>query len=96
MSSNKLAKPLAFSICCPAVIKDAKHTRGFSQETIKSPGFPDSPYPANTLAQWELRGDPDYVLKLTFDSFKLEPNCANDFVRVYDSLVPMDKHLIAE
>lgn len=79
-----------------SVIKDSKHTRGFSQETIKSPGFPDTAYPANTLAQWELRGDPEYVLKLKFDSFRLEQNCANDFVRVYDSLVPMDKHLIAE
>lgn len=78
------------------ISKQSRHLRSFAEEVITSPGFPNTPYPPNTIAQWELRGDPDYVLKLVFDSFRLEPNCANDFMRVYDSLVAVDKHLMAE
>ncbi|KAK7151499.1 hypothetical protein R3I94_007975 [Phoxinus phoxinus] len=74
----------------------SQHTRGTAEEIIKSPGFPDSPYPPNSVVQWQLRGDQGYALKLSFDTFNLEQNCANDFVRVYDSLVPMDKFLLAE
>ncbi|KAK7160805.1 hypothetical protein R3I93_008467 [Phoxinus phoxinus] len=74
----------------------SQHTRGTAEEIIKSPGFPDSPYPPNSVVQWQLRGDQGFALKLSFDTFNLEQNCANDFVRVYDSLVPMDKFLLAE
>ncbi|KAG1938829.1 ST14 transmembrane serine protease matriptase a isoform X2 [Pimephales promelas] len=74
----------------------AQHTRDTADEIIKSPGFPDSPYPPNSVVQWQLRGDPGFALKLSFDTFNLEQNCAKDFVRVYDSLVPMDKFLMAE
>ncbi|XP_073706508.1 ST14 transmembrane serine protease matriptase a [Garra rufa] len=74
----------------------ASHTRSSAEEIIKSPGFPDSPYSPNSLVQWQLRGDPGHVLKLSFDTFNLEEDCANDFIRVYDSLVAMDKHLMAE
>uniref|UniRef100_A0A8C2B309 Suppression of tumorigenicity 14a n=1 Tax=Cyprinus carpio TaxID=7962 RepID=A0A8C2B309_CYPCA len=77
-------------------MKFAEHARSSAEEIIKSPGFPDQPYTPNTFVQWELRGDPGHMLKLTFDTFNLEENCANDFVRVYDSLVAMDKHLMAE
>ncbi|XP_051579761.1 suppressor of tumorigenicity 14 protein homolog [Myxocyprinus asiaticus] len=74
----------------------AQHISNSKDEIIKSPGFPDSPYPPNTLVQWQLRGDPGHVLKLAFDTFNLEQNCGNDLVRVYDSLVAIDKHLMAE
>ncbi|XP_016315963.1 suppressor of tumorigenicity 14 protein homolog [Sinocyclocheilus anshuiensis] len=74
----------------------AQHARSSAEETIKSPGFPDQPYTPNSFVQWQLRGDPGHVLKLSFDTFNLEKNCSNDFVRVYDSLVTMDKHLMAE
>ncbi|XP_050991486.1 ST14 transmembrane serine protease matriptase a [Labeo rohita] len=74
----------------------ASHTRSSAEEIITSPGFPDTPYAANSLVQWQLRGDLGHVLKLSFDTFNLEENCANDFVRVYDSLVSMDKYLMAE
>uniref|UniRef100_A0A673MVQ8 Suppressor of tumorigenicity 14 protein homolog n=1 Tax=Sinocyclocheilus rhinocerous TaxID=307959 RepID=A0A673MVQ8_9TELE len=74
----------------------AQHARSSAEETIKSPGFPDQPYTPNSFVQWQLRGDPGHVLKLSFDTFYLEKNCTNDFVRVYDSLVTMDKHLMAE
>uniref|UniRef100_A0A8C2B7G7 Suppression of tumorigenicity 14a n=1 Tax=Cyprinus carpio TaxID=7962 RepID=A0A8C2B7G7_CYPCA len=86
---------LLFSVC-PASMKFAEHARSSAEEIIKSPGFPDQPYTPNTFVQWELRGDPGHMLKLTFDTFNLEENCANDFVRVYDSLVAMDKHLMAD
>ncbi|KAI7802091.1 ST14 transmembrane serine protease matriptase a [Triplophysa rosa] len=76
--------------------KESRHLQGFTEEIITSPGFPNTPYPPNTISQWKLRGDPGYVLKLAFDSFRLESNCENDFVRVYDSLVAVDKHLMAE
>ncbi|KAK2895025.1 hypothetical protein Q8A67_012254 [Cirrhinus molitorella] len=76
--------------------KYASHTKNTAEEIIKSPGFPDSPYAPSSFVQWELRGDPGHVLKLSFDTFNLEENCANDFVRVYNSLVAMDKHLMAE
>ncbi|TRY94900.1 hypothetical protein DNTS_023642 [Danionella cerebrum] len=74
----------------------SQHTKGFVEDIIKSPGFPDIPYPPNSFVQWQLRGDPDYVLKLTFDTFNLEQNCTNDFVRVYDSLVAVNKYIMAE
>ncbi|KAA0714702.1 Suppressor of tumorigenicity 14 protein -like protein [Triplophysa tibetana] len=77
-------------------IKESLHLKGSTEEVITSPGFPNTPYPPNTVAKWKLRGDPDYVLKLAFDSFKLESNCLNDFVSVYDSLVAVDKHLMAK
>uniref|UniRef100_A0A8C2CQ05 Suppression of tumorigenicity 14a n=1 Tax=Cyprinus carpio TaxID=7962 RepID=A0A8C2CQ05_CYPCA len=93
MYSNKIN--LLFSVC-PASMKFAEHARSSAEEIIKSPGFPDQPYTPNTFVQWELRGDPGHMLKLTFDTFNLEENCANDFVRVYDSLVAMDKHLMAD
>uniref|UniRef100_A0A8C0Y6F8 ST14 transmembrane serine protease matriptase a n=2 Tax=Cyprinus carpio TaxID=7962 RepID=A0A8C0Y6F8_CYPCA len=93
MYSNKIN--LLFSVC-PASMRFAEHARSSAEEIIKSPGFPDQPYTPNTFVQWELRGDPGHMLKLSFDTFNLEENCANDFVRVYDSLVAMDKHLMAD
>lgn len=86
---------LLFSICL-ANLRFSQHTRGSVDEIIRSPGFPDKPYDPNSFVQWQLRGDPGYVLKLAFDTFNLEQDCSNDFVRVYDSLVAMDKFLMAE
>ncbi|KAI2653906.1 hypothetical protein H4Q32_014273 [Labeo rohita] len=89
--------PLVFDYVVSSVNKRfASHTRSSAEEIITSPGFPDTPYAANSLVQWQLRGDLGHVLKLSFDTFNLEENCANDFVRVYDSLVSMDKYLMAE
>ncbi|XP_026143823.1 ST14 transmembrane serine protease matriptase a isoform X2 [Carassius auratus] len=73
-----------------------QQTRTAAEEIITSPGFPNQPYSPNSFVQWQLRGDPGHVLKLTFDTFNLEKNCSNDFVRVYDSLVTMDQFLMAE
>ncbi|XP_030622033.1 ST14 transmembrane serine protease matriptase a [Chanos chanos] len=74
----------------------AQHTRSNHIGTIESPGFPDYPYPSNTLIQWQLRADAGYRIKLDFDTFNLEENCQNDYVRVYDSLVAVDSKLMAE
>ncbi|XP_062860601.1 ST14 transmembrane serine protease matriptase a [Trichomycterus rosablanca] len=63
---------------------------------IRSPGFPDYPYPANTFVQWQFRANPDNVVKLEFTRFDLEANCSNDFVKVYDSLMPVESLIMAE
>uniref|UniRef100_A0A8C2C877 Suppression of tumorigenicity 14a n=1 Tax=Cyprinus carpio TaxID=7962 RepID=A0A8C2C877_CYPCA len=64
-----------------------QHAKSSAEKIITSPGFPDKPYAPDSFVQWQLRGDPGHVLKLSFDTFNLEENCSNDFVRVYDSLV---------
>ncbi|KAL3991483.1 enhancer of mRNA-decapping protein 4 [Sarotherodon galilaeus] len=63
---------------------------------IQSPGFPDSPYPPNTFIQWQLRADPGYVVKLEFETFELEESCENDFIKIYDSLVPIEGLVMEE
>uniref|UniRef100_A0A8C4GIG8 Suppressor of tumorigenicity 14 protein homolog n=1 Tax=Dicentrarchus labrax TaxID=13489 RepID=A0A8C4GIG8_DICLA len=63
---------------------------------IQSPGFPDSPYPSNTFIQWQLRADPNHVIKLVFDTINLEENCKNDFVKIYDSLVAIESRVMEE
>uniref|UniRef100_A0A8C2CFA7 Suppression of tumorigenicity 14a n=1 Tax=Cyprinus carpio TaxID=7962 RepID=A0A8C2CFA7_CYPCA len=72
------------------------HAKSSAEKIITSPGFPDKPYAPDSFVQWQLRGDPGHVLKLSFDTFNLEENCSNDFVRVYDSLVAVDKHLMED
>lgn len=74
----------------------AVHTKPNTVIDIMSPGFPNYPYPQNTFAQWQLRADPGYVIRLDFTTFKLEENCKNDFVKVYDSLVAIESRLMAE
>ncbi|XP_056139420.1 ST14 transmembrane serine protease matriptase a [Lampris incognitus] len=76
--------------------KYSEHTRSNHIGTIKSPGFPNSPYPPNTFIQWELRADPGYIIKLDFDTFNLEENCRNDFVKIYDSLVAIESRVMEE
>uniref|UniRef100_A0A665V929 Suppressor of tumorigenicity 14 protein homolog n=1 Tax=Echeneis naucrates TaxID=173247 RepID=A0A665V929_ECHNA len=63
---------------------------------IQSPGFPNSPYPSNTFIQWQLRADPNHVIKLDFDTMNLEENCKNDFVKIYDSLVAIESRVMEE
>lgn len=64
--------------------------------TLQSPGFPDSPYPPNTYVSWRLHADRGYRIKLEFDTFNLEADCQNDFIKVYDSLVPLEQQVMAE
>uniref|UniRef100_A0A3Q1EXS1 ST14 transmembrane serine protease matriptase a n=1 Tax=Acanthochromis polyacanthus TaxID=80966 RepID=A0A3Q1EXS1_9TELE len=73
-----------------------KHTRTNHIGQIQSPGFPNSPYDPSTFIQWQLRADPEYVIKLDFDSMNLEENCMSDFVKIYDSLVAIEDRVMEE
>uniref|UniRef100_A0A8C9THJ0 Suppressor of tumorigenicity 14 protein homolog n=1 Tax=Scleropages formosus TaxID=113540 RepID=A0A8C9THJ0_SCLFO len=80
---------------CVCVCINSLHVHAACGESfLMSPGFPDLPYPSNTFTQWHLRSDPNYVIKLTFDSFSVESNCNNDFVKVYDSLAAIESFLL--
>lgn len=46
--------------------------------------------------QWELRGDVNHVMKLKFEALNLEENCSNDFIKIYDSLVTIERRLMEE
>ncbi|XP_075993573.1 suppressor of tumorigenicity 14 protein homolog [Genypterus blacodes] len=65
-------------------------------DLVQSPGFPDSSYPPNTFLQWRLRADPGNRVRLNFDTLILEDDCQQDFIRIYDSLVPMEDRLMKE
>lgn len=74
----------------------SEHTRTNHIGQIQSLGFPNKPYPPNTFIQWRLRADPDYVIKLEFDTMNLEEMCKNDFVKIYDSLVAIETRVMEE
>ncbi|XP_028307961.1 A-type voltage-gated potassium channel KCND1 isoform X2 [Gouania willdenowi] len=65
-------------------------------DQLASPGFPDSSYPPGVLLQWRLRADPFHRVRLDFGSLVLEDDCEQDFIRLYDSLVPSERHLLTE
>ena len=82
-------------------VQYAQHAKDNRIGTIESPGFPDSPYPPNTLVQWQLRADYGHVLKLDFDTFNLEEEepdktCKKDFIKIYDSLVAIESRAMEE
>ncbi|XP_075956494.1 ST14 transmembrane serine protease matriptase a [Anarhichas minor] len=77
-------------------LKFTEHTKTNHVGQIQSPGFPDSPYPPNTFIQWQLRADPNYVIKLEFDTMNLEENCTNDFLKIYDSLTVIESSVMDE
>ncbi|XP_043975429.1 ST14 transmembrane serine protease matriptase a [Gambusia affinis] len=72
------------------------HTRPKEVVKISTKGFPNDAYEPNTFTQWELRGDEGSILKLDFDTMYLEENCSNDFVKIYDSLVPIENRALEE
>ncbi|XP_019716256.1 suppressor of tumorigenicity 14 protein homolog isoform X2 [Hippocampus comes] len=63
---------------------------------IRSPGFPDSSYPSSIFLQWRLRADAGHRVRLDFQKLILEDDCQHDFVRIYDSLAPIEENTIAE
>ncbi|XP_038145856.1 suppressor of tumorigenicity 14 protein homolog [Cyprinodon tularosa] len=77
-------------------LRYSEHTKPNVVSWIKSPGFPDTPYTPNTFIQWELRVDRDNIIKLEFDTMNLEENCKHDFVKIYDSLVPIESRALEE
>uniref|UniRef100_A0A3Q1GSD3 ST14 transmembrane serine protease matriptase b n=1 Tax=Acanthochromis polyacanthus TaxID=80966 RepID=A0A3Q1GSD3_9TELE len=58
---------------------------------LQSPDFPDSSYPANVYLQWRLRADPGHRVQLKFHTLILEDDCQQDFIKIYDSLVPIEQ-----
>lgn len=83
-------------LCLSGDLRYSKHLRPNKVDQIESPGFPNTPYPSNTVIQWQLRGDAGQVIQLKFDSIILEENCKNDFVKIYDSLVAMEGRVMEE
>uniref|UniRef100_A0A3Q3WE32 Uncharacterized protein n=1 Tax=Mola mola TaxID=94237 RepID=A0A3Q3WE32_MOLML len=61
---------------------------------VQSPGFPDFSYPPNVYLQWRLRADPAHRVRLDFDTLILEEDCQQDFIKIYDSLVPIEQQLV--
>lgn len=77
-------------------LRFTQHAKANQIGQIQSPGFPDTPYPSNTLSQWQLRADANNVIQLQFDTLLLEDNCTNDFIKIYDSLVALESRAIQE
>lgn len=88
--------PRLFSTSFSKFFRFAEHTSMNHFNEIRSPGFPNSPYSPSTFIQWQLRADPNYVIKLEFDTLNLEENCKNDFVKIYDSLVAIESRVMEE
>ncbi|XP_026189279.1 suppressor of tumorigenicity 14 protein homolog isoform X2 [Mastacembelus armatus] len=63
---------------------------------IQSPGFPDSPYSPNSYLQWRLRADPGHRVVLDFHTLILEDDCEQDFIKIYDSLAPIEQLAMTE
>lgn len=63
---------------------------------VDSPGFPDSPYPSNAYMQWKFRADPGHRIQLDFQDLILEDDCQRDFIKIYDSLAPIEKRTVTE
>ncbi|KAJ8266611.1 hypothetical protein GJAV_G00132470 [Gymnothorax javanicus] len=72
------------------------HAQTNKSITLQSPGFPDSPYPPNTLAEWELRASPGFRVKVNFVKFSLEDKCEKDFVKLYNALAAIELKALAE
>ncbi|KAJ8275654.1 hypothetical protein COCON_G00074060 [Conger conger] len=76
--------------------KHSHHAQSGKNITLESPGFPDSPYPPNTFIEWELRADHGFRVMLSFLKFSLEEDCRKDFIKVYNSLAPIEEKALAE
>ncbi|XP_028265434.1 suppressor of tumorigenicity 14 protein homolog [Parambassis ranga] len=63
---------------------------------IRSPGFPDSSYPPNIYLKWQLRADPGHRIRLDFHTLILEDDCQQDFIKIYDSLAPIEQQALTE
>ncbi|XP_060643210.2 suppressor of tumorigenicity 14 protein [Anolis sagrei] len=75
----------------------ALHAKEGVVTRFSTPGFPNSPYPSNARCLWALRADADSVISLTFTTFDVEPcSVGNDFVKVYDSLSPVEPHALVK
>uniref|UniRef100_A0A672HVJ3 Suppressor of tumorigenicity 14 protein homolog n=1 Tax=Salarias fasciatus TaxID=181472 RepID=A0A672HVJ3_SALFA len=65
-------------------------------DQVESPGFPDSSYSPNAYLQWRLRADPGHRVRLDFHTLILEDDCQQDFIKLYDSLAPIEHRALTE
>ncbi|XP_047442637.1 suppressor of tumorigenicity 14 protein homolog [Mugil cephalus] len=63
---------------------------------VQSPGFPDSSYSPNVYLQWRLRADQGHRVRLSFHTLILEDDCQQDFIKIYDSLAPIEHRALTE
>lgn len=63
---------------------------------VQSPGFPDSSYSPNVYLQWRLRADQGHRVRLDFHTLILEDDCQQDFIKIYDSLAPIEHRALTE
>ncbi|XP_019963786.2 suppressor of tumorigenicity 14 protein homolog [Paralichthys olivaceus] len=63
---------------------------------VQSPGFPDSSYPSNVYLMWRFRADPGHRVRLDFHTLILEDDCQQDFIKIYDSLAPIEHRALTE
>ncbi|KAG7280854.1 hypothetical protein CRUP_010836 [Coryphaenoides rupestris] len=63
---------------------------------LQSPGFPDSSYTPSSFLRWQLRAEPGHRVRLEFHTFTMEDDCQKDFIKLYDSLVPIEHLVLAE
>ena len=53
-------------------------------------------YNPSTFLQWKLRAQPHHRVRLEFHSLAMEEDCQKDFIKLYDSLVPIEHLVLAE
>uniref|UniRef100_A0A4W4F6Q8 Cubilin n=1 Tax=Electrophorus electricus TaxID=8005 RepID=A0A4W4F6Q8_ELEEL len=53
---------------------------------IRSPGYPDSNYPDNSICEWYLEGPTGHYLTLSFTDFNLQSStdCSDDYVEIHE------------
>uniref|UniRef100_A0A8C8SWG9 matriptase n=1 Tax=Pelusios castaneus TaxID=367368 RepID=A0A8C8SWG9_9SAUR len=75
----------------------ALHAKEGELTSFTTQGFPNSPYPNNAHCTWVLRADANSIISLTFKTFDVE-QCSDksDFVKVYNSLSPMEPHALVK
>lgn len=94
--SNKW--PVVEPHCCPLVfsVKKSFNIHVSKAGIVQSPGFPDSSYPPNVYLQWRLRADPGHRVRVDFHTLILEDDCQQDFIKIYDSLAPIEHRVLTE
>ncbi|XP_051521960.1 suppressor of tumorigenicity 14 protein homolog isoform X1 [Myxocyprinus asiaticus] len=69
-----------------------------AEPTVKeftSPGHPNR-YPAHSRCQWQIRAPKGYAILVKFKTFHVEDDCANDYVAIYNSLIPDSSQAITK
>lgn len=67
-----------------------------SKQSFTSPGYPSPGYPNKSRCQWQIRASKGKAIQLFFPDFDVEDDCDDDFVSIYDSLSPEEKHQLTQ